>query len=105
MQRGFPFYVSTCFLCTYSNIFEKNFKLSSQGVDRFEKPDIIGGSQRRKPLEANDEAASATTVHYGEAALKKGVDEADKPVYNGRLATTETSGHTEEGAEADSQVL
>ncbi|WP_261998290.1 hypothetical protein, partial [Stenotrophomonas sp. Ste96] len=49
-QRGFLFYVSTCFLCTYSNIFEKNFKLSSQGVDRYEKPDIIGGSLRRKDL-------------------------------------------------------
>jgi hypothetical protein len=59
------------FTCTCSNNFKKNFKFPSQVVDRFEKPDIIGGSQRRKPLGANDEAASATTVHYGEAALKK----------------------------------
>ncbi|MET4614983.1 hypothetical protein ABIA71_000545, partial [Stenotrophomonas sp. 2619] len=55
---------------------------SKEGVDGNEKPDIIGGSQRRKPLEANDEAASATTFRFGETALKKGVDEADKPVYN-----------------------
>jgi len=44
---------------------------SKEGVDGNEKPDIIGGSQRRRPLGANDEAASATTVHFGEAALKK----------------------------------
>jgi len=56
---------------------------SKEGVDGNEKPDIIGGSQRRKPLGANDEAASATTVHFGETALKKGVDEADKPAIMG----------------------
>ncbi|WP_448134769.1 hypothetical protein [Stenotrophomonas rhizophila] len=84
---------------------QRRQQASKEGVDGNEKPDIIGGSQRRKPLEANDEAASATTFHFGETALKKGVDEADKPVYNGRLATTETSGQTEEGAEADSKVL
>ena len=30
--------------------FKKNVKFIKQVVDRFEKPDIIGGSQRRKPL-------------------------------------------------------
>ncbi|MDX3936007.1 hypothetical protein, partial [Stenotrophomonas sp.] len=50
---------------------QRRQQASKEGVDGNEKPDIIGGSQRRKPLGANDEAASATTVHYGEAALKK----------------------------------
>jgi len=34
---------------------------SNEGVDGLEKSGIIGGSQRRKALGPNDEAASATT--------------------------------------------
>jgi len=66
--------------------FKKNFRFIQQVVDRFEKPAIIGGSQRRKPLGANAEAVSATTVRYGETALKKGVDEAeDSAIMGGSL--------------------
>ncbi|WP_223880386.1 hypothetical protein, partial [Stenotrophomonas sp. Br8] len=59
---GFSFFckpqVSTW---TYGNNFAKSFKFLSQVVDKAEKPAIIGGSQRRKALGSNDEAASATT--------------------------------------------
>jgi hypothetical protein len=56
---------------------------SKEGVDGNEKPDIIGGSLRRKDLRVARRSSIGNNVHFGEAALKKGVDEAEKPAIMG----------------------
>jgi len=56
------------FTCTCSNNFKKNFKFPSQVVDRFEKPDIIGGSLRRKGLRVF-RASRPTVVIYHQVGI------------------------------------
>ena len=69
---GFSFFCRHLVLTwTCGNNFTKSFRFLKQVVDKAERPAIIGGSQRRKPLGANDEAASATTSTPGAPALKK----------------------------------
>jgi len=67
---------------TCGNNFTKSFKFLKQVVDKAERPAIIGGSQRRKPLGANDEAAPAQRPPRCDG-LEKGVDEAEKPAIMG----------------------
>jgi hypothetical protein len=56
---------------------------SKEGVDGNEKPDIIGGSLRRKDLRVARRSSIGNNVHFGETALEKGVDEAEKPAIMG----------------------
>jgi hypothetical protein len=45
---------------------------SKEGVDGNEKPDIIGGSLRRKDLRVARRSSIGNNVHFGETALEKG---------------------------------